>query len=190
MKLKDMLKDAYKEGMTVEEIEAALADVEFPEDQTAEIERLKTANSKLSSENADWKRKHREALSEEERKAQETADELKQLREQNETLLRESNVSKHKAKFLGMGYEEALASDAAVAMVDGDMEKLFSYQQKHQEALEKKIRADALKGTPKPVPGKGDSVITREQVAKMSVGERIKFYHENPEQYKEIYGGN
>ena len=190
MKLKDMLKDAYKEGMTLEEIEEALADIEFPEDQTAEIERLKTANSKLSSENADWKRKHREALSEEERKAQETADELKQLRDERDTLLRESNVSKHKARFLGMGYEEALAGDAAVAMVDGDMEKLFSYQQEHQEALAKKIRADALKGTPKPVPDKGDGAVTLENLRKMSTQERLEFAQNHPDEYKSLYGGN
>ena len=190
MKFKDLLKDAYKDGMTLEEIEAALADVELPEDLSSEVERLKNANSKLSSENADWKRKHRDALSEEERKSQEVADELKQLREERDKLLRESNVSKHKAKFLGMGYDETLAADAAEAMVDGDTEKLFSYQQKHQEALEKKIRADALKGTPKPVPDKADGVVTREQIAKMSVSDRIKFYQENPEEYKEIYGGN
>ena len=190
MKFKDLLKDAYKEGMTLEEIEAALAEVELPADQSSEIEKLKTANSKLSSENAEWKRKHREALTEEERKAQETADLIKQLQEENATLTRDSNVSKHKAKFLGMGYDESLASDAATAMVDGDMEKLFSYQQKHQEALEKKIRADALKGTPKPVPDKKDGVTTREQIAKMSVSDRIKFYNEHPEEYKEIYGGN
>ncbi len=190
MKFKDLLKDAYKEGMTLEEIETALADVELPEDLSTEVERLKTANSKLSSENADWKRKHREALSEEERKAQETADLLKKLQERNAELERESGLAKHKAKFLGMGYEDALATDAATAMVDGDMEKLFTYQLKHQEALEKKIRADALKGTPKPVPDKKEGAITREQVAKMSVSERIKFYNENPEEYKQIYGGN
>ena len=190
MKFQDLLKDAYKEGMTLEEIEAALADVELPGDLTAEVERLKTANSKLSSENADWKRKHREALSEEERKSQEVADELKQLREERDKLLRESNVSKHKAKFLAMGYDEALATDAATAMVDSDTEKWFSYQQKHQEALEKKIRADVLKGTPKPVPDKKDGALTREQIAKMSVSEKVKLYQENPEQYKEIYGGN
>ena len=190
MKLKDLLKDAYKEGITVEEIESALADVELPADLSAELEKLKTANSKLSSENAEWKRKHREALSEEERKAQEVADELNKLREQNAALLRESGVAKHKAKFLGMGYEEALANDAAVAMTDGDMEKLFSYQQKHQEALEKKIRADALKSTPKPVPDKDGGPVTREQIAKMSIPDRIKFYQEHPDEYKEIYGGN
>ena len=190
MKFKDLLKDAYKEGMTLEEIEAALEEVELPADQTTEIERLKTANSKLSSENADWKRKHRDALSEEERKSQEVADELKQLREQNEKLMRESNMSKHKAKFLGMGYDDALATDAAEAMVDGDTEKLFTYQQKHQEALEKKIRADALKGTPKPVPDKGDGAKTLDDLKKMSPQERYEFSQKNPEEYKTLYGGN
>ena len=190
MKIKDLLKDAYKDGMTLEEIEAALADIELPEDQTPEIDRLKAALSKSNSENAEWKKKHREALTEEERKAQETADLLKQLQERNAELERESNLSKHKAKFLGMGYEDALATDAAAAMVDGDTEKLFSYQQKHQEALEKKIRADALKGTPKPVPGKADGAMTLENLRKMSTQERLEFSQKNPEEYKSLYGGN
>lgn len=190
MKLKDLLKDAYKDGMTAEEIESALADVEIPSDQSDEIKRLREALSKSNSENADWKKKHREALSEEERKAQEVAERMKQLEEQNAALLRESSVSKHKAKFLGMGYEEALAGDAAVAMADGDMDKLFSYQQKHQEALEKKIRADALKGTPKPVPGKADGAMTLENLRKMSPQERYEFSQKNPDEYKTLYGGN
>ena len=190
MKIQDLLKDAYKDGMTVEEINAALANVEIPSDQSAEIERLKAALTKSNSENAEWKKKHREALSEEERKAQETADLIKRLQEENATLTRDSNVSKHKAKFLGMGYEEALANDAAVAMVDGDMEKLFSYQQKHQEALEKKIRADALKSTPKPVPDKADGAMTLEKLRKMSVLERYEFSQKNPDEYKTLYGGN
>ena len=189
MKLKDLLKDAYKDGITVEEIESALADVEIPADQSAEIERLKAALSKSNSENADWKKKHREALSEEERKAQEMADRMKQLEEQNAALLRESSVAKNKAKFLGMGYEEALANDAAAAMADGDMEKLFTLQQKHQEALEKKIRADALKGIPKPVSDKGDGVMTLEKLRKMSEVDRYNFSVNNPDEYKALYGG-
>ena len=190
MKIQDLLKDAYKEGMTVEEINEALASVEFPADQSAEIERLRTALSKSNSENAEWKKKHRDALSEEERKAQETADLIKQLQDENAKLTRESNVSKHKAKFLGMGYEEALAGDAAVAMTDGDMEKLFSYQLKHQEAMEKKIRADVLKGTPKPVPDKADGAMTLEKFRKMSAQERYEFSQKNPDEYKTLYGGN
>ena len=190
MKFKDLLKDAYKEGMTLEEIESALADVELPADMSDEVKRLKDALSKSNSENAEWKKKHRDALSEEERKSQEVAEELKQLREQNEKLVRESNMSKHKAKFLGLGYDEALASDAAAAMVDGDTEKLFSYQQKHQEALDKKIRADALKGTPKPVPDNKDGGMTLENLKKMSAQERLEFSEKNPDEYKTLYGGN
>ena len=190
MKLKDLLKDAYKDGMTTDEIEAALEAVEIPDDQSAELKKLKDANSKLSSENAEWKRKHREALSEEERKAQEVADRMKQLEEQNAALLRESGVAKHKAKFLGMGYDETLAAEAATAMVDGDMEKLFTYQQKHLEALEKKIRADALKGTPKPVPNKGEGGMTLENLKKMSAQDRLAFSEKNPDEYKALYGGN
>ena len=190
MNIKDLLKGAYKEGMTVEEIETALADIEFPADQSAEVERLKNALSKSNSENAEWKKKHREALSEEERKAQETADLIKQLQEQNAKLLRDSSVSKHKAKFLGMGYDEALAGDAAVAMADGDMEKLFTYQQKHQEALEKKIRADALKSVDKPVNDKADGAMTLDKFHKMSATERHEFSVKNPDEYKALYGGN
>lgn len=190
MNIKDLLKGAYKEGMTVAEIETALADIELPADQSAEVERLKNALSKSNSENAEWKKKHREAMSEEERKAQETADLIKQLQEQNAKLQRESDVSKHKAKFLGMGYDEALAGDAAVAMADGDMEKLFSYQLKHQEALEKKIRADALKGTTKPVPDKANGAMTLDNLRKMSAQERYEFSQKNPDEYKALYGGN
>jgi hypothetical protein len=115
---------------------------------------------------------------------------MKQLEEQNATLLRESGVAKHKAKFLAMGYDETLASDAAAAMVDGDTEKLFTYQQKHQEALEKKIRADALKGTPKPVPDKGDGAMTLDKLRKMSAQERLEFSQKNPDEYRTLYGGN
>jgi hypothetical protein len=89
-----------------------------------------------------------------------------------------------------MGYEEDLANNAAAAMVDGDTEKLFSYQQKHQEALEKKIRAEALKGTPKPVPDKADGAMTLDNLRKMSAQERLEFSQKNPEEYKTLYGGN
>ena len=175
--------------MSAEEKLKALEDYEY-DDGASEIERYKNATSKANSEAAEWKKKHREALSEEERKAQETADLIAKLQEQNETLLRESNVSKHKAKFLAMGYDESLAGDAAAAMVDGDMEKLFSYQQKHQEAFEKKIRADAMKGTKKPVADQESGAMTLDNLRKMSAQDRLEFSEKNPDEYKALYGGN
>ncbi len=52
MNLKEVLGDAYKEGMAFEEVEAALEKVTVPEDHSAEIERLKNALSKSNSEAA------------------------------------------------------------------------------------------------------------------------------------------
>ena len=63
MNIKDLLKDAYKEGMTVEDIENALKDIDLPTDNSAEIDRLKTALSKSNSEAADYKKQLREKMS-------------------------------------------------------------------------------------------------------------------------------
>ena len=57
MKLNELLGDSFKEGMTVEEIAAALEKVEMPKDQSAEIASLRETISKKNSEAADWKKK-------------------------------------------------------------------------------------------------------------------------------------
>ena len=62
---------------------------------------------------------------------------------------------KNKAKFLALGYDDALAQETAVAMAEGDFEKVFANQQKHQEARDKKVREDVLNDTPKPTGGSG-----------------------------------
>ena len=54
MTIKELLGDAYKDGMTIEEIETALENVSMPEDNSAEIERLKNALSKSNSEAAGY----------------------------------------------------------------------------------------------------------------------------------------
>ena len=46
MTLQELLKDSYKEGMAISEIEEALKDFTLPEDKSAEIEKLKNAVSK------------------------------------------------------------------------------------------------------------------------------------------------
>ena len=50
MTLKDLLGDSYKEGMTAEEITAALEKVEAPKDLSAEVNSLKETISKKNSE--------------------------------------------------------------------------------------------------------------------------------------------
>ena len=190
MNIKDLLKDAYKEGMTIEEINAALEGIDLPTDNTSEIERLRNALSKSNSEAADYKKQLREKMSADEIKAKEDSERYEDLQTKYEALLKESNISKNKARLLALGYNDALATETAEAMENGEIDKVFANQKKHIESVEKRIREDALKDTPKPTGGSGKSTITKETLKGMSPLERHVFSVQNPELYKEIYGGN
>lgn len=190
MKLKDLLKDAYQEGMSVEDITKALEDIELPSDGSEEIERLKNALSKSNSEAADYKKQLRERLTAEELKAKEDAEKWEQIEKERDALLREKTVSTNKAKLLGLGYEESLANETAEAMVNGELDKVFANQKKHLDNVEKKIRSEILKDTPKPDGGSSSDTMTKEKLRGMSPQDRYKYSVEHPEEYKQIYGGN
>ena len=190
MNIKDLLKDAYKDGMTIEEINAALADIEMPTDNSAEIDRLTKALSKSNSEAADYKKQLREKMSAEEAKAKEDAEKYEEVVKERDALLREKTILAHKTQYLALGYDEKLANETAEAMVTGDLDKVFANQKKHLESTEKKIREEVLKDTPKPEGGKGSETITKEIFSKMSIAEQYKFSTEHPEEYKQLYGGN
>lgn len=189
MNLKEVLGDAYKEGMTFEEVETALESVTIPEDNSAEIERLKNALSKSNSEAAGYKKQLREKMTEDEQKKQREQEEREELQNKYDKLLRESVIAKNKAKLVALGYDESLADETAEAMADGDSEKVFANQQKHLASFEKKVRAEALKDTPKPTHDGDSKTMTLEKFRKLDPAERHKFYTEHPDEYKELYGG-
>ena len=190
MNLKEVLGDAYKEGMTFEEVESALESVTIPEDNSAEIERLKNALSKSNSEAAGYKKQLREKMTEDEQKKQKEQEEREELQNKYDKHLRESVNDKNKAKEVARGYEEALADETAEAMADGDCDKVFANQQKHLASYEKKVRAEALKDTPKPTPDGDSKTMTLEKFRKLSPTVRHKFYTGHRDEYKELYGGN
>ena len=140
--------------MTPEQKLAALEAFEY-EDNAAELEKQKNALSKANSEAAEWKRKHNALLSEEEKKKQEDADKLAQMEQELADLRKGKTISEYKAKFVAQGYDEALAEETAQALADGDSAKVFANQSKFLEEYAKKVKADALKKTPKPTPGAG-----------------------------------
>lgn len=190
MNIKDLLKDSYKDGMTLEEIEKALADIELPSDGSGEVEKLRAALSKSNSEAADFKKQLRAKMTEDEAAKQKEIEEREKLQSDYNALLSKVTVSENKAKLLALGYDEALASETAEAMAKGESEKVFANQKKHLEAVEKKIRADVLKDTPKPAPGSGGGAeITQEQFDSMGYSERLKVFNEQPELFKQFTGG-
>lgn len=140
--------EGYAE-MTPEQKVEALEKFEY-NDNAAELERLRNANSKANSEAAEWKRKHNALLSEEEQKKAEADEANKKILEELEQLRKDKTVASYTAKYIGMGYSKELAEETAKAMADGDMEKVFANGEKHREAMEKKIKEDLMNKTPKP----------------------------------------
>lgn len=145
---------------------------------------------KTASELAGVKKQLKDKMTDDEAAKQKEQEEREELQSKYDKLLRESEISKHKAKLLALGYDEKLADETAEAMADGDMEKVFANQKKHLDSVEKRVRADALKDTPKPTPDGDSKTMTLEKFRKLSPAERAAFFEEHPEEYKELYGGN
>lgn len=149
--LSDLLGKAYTEGMTEDEISAALETV--GQGNEAEVNRLKAALSKANSEAADYKKQLRTKQTDDEAAAAAQKEEHDRLVQENADLKRSMALSERKAKLLAMGYDESLADETAAAMVDGDMDKVMANQSKYLEVQKKNIQADAMRKTPRPAAG-------------------------------------
>lgn len=190
MTAKELLKDVLKEGMEISELKKELEKITIPEDNSSEIERLKNALSKSNSEAADYKKQLREKMSAEELKEKENAEKQEKLQSDYDALLRKVSISENKSKLIGIGYDEKLAEETALAMIDGNLDKVFENQKKHMETVEKNVRYEILKGTPKPSGGNSEKTITKEEFDKMGYMDRLKLFKENENLYNELNGGN
>ena len=187
----DITKIEGYEGMTPEEKIKALEAYEIEDvqpDYSGYVK--KDVFDKTASELAGVKKQLKEKMTDDEAAKQKEQEEREELQSKYEKLLHDSEVSKNKAKLLALGYEEKLADDTAEAMVTGDLEKVMANQKKHLEAVEKKVRAEALKDTPKPTPDGDSKTMTLEKLRGMTPSERYTYSQEHPEEYKELYGGN
>lgn len=175
--------------MSAEEKLAALEAMDLPEpDYTGFVK--KDLLDKATSEAASYKKQLRERMSEDEAKAAKDAEEREAIMTELEQLRAEKVVDQHTAKFLGLGYDEKLARETAKAMAAGDTEVVFKNHAKFIADREKALKAEILKSTPTPPAGDGAEKIGKEDLQKMTLAEKQRFFRENPEQYKEIYGGN
>ena len=75
MTIKELLGNAYKDGMTLEEVETALLSVNMPRrDAGSELDRLRAALTKANSDAADYKKQLRTKQPEDEAKAAQDAE--------------------------------------------------------------------------------------------------------------------
>lgn len=152
--LKELLGDALTEETTPEEVKELFNQKYMPktEHETA-MKREKDARDKLSSENADYKRRLREKQSEDEKKAEEAAEKQRQRDEEFAQMKRELEVGRLTKHYMGLGYDEKLATDQANAYYDRDMETMLSNEKIFLDGREKAIKSDLLKNMPTPPAG-------------------------------------
>lgn len=146
--IKDLLGDSYREGMTNDEIVEALADVSLPQDNSDELKRYKDAVSKANSEAADYKRKLKEKMSEEEKKSTEEAERFARLEAENKELNKRILVSDYTSKFIASGMDEATAKKSAEAAFSGDFDTVIANFNAQIASVKETVKAELLNSTP------------------------------------------
>lgn len=155
--------------MSADEKLKAIFELEEDNSSTEEMARLKRAVDKATSEAADYKRQLRAKQTDDEANKAAAEEKQRELTEKYEALLRESNLSKHAAKFKSLGFGDSEAAEAAEALLDGDFDKVFAATAKAKTEFERTIRADVVKNsTPRPEQGSGGKTqMTKEEILKI-----------------------
>lgn len=138
------------EKTPVEEIK----EVKVEEPTNKEVDKLKQALSKSNAEAAEYKRKLREKMSEQEQRDAEAKEAAENMKAELDALRRERTVANYKAEYLKIGYDADLAAATAEALANGETEKVFANQKVVFDNLKKQYEANALNNTPDLTAGK------------------------------------
>ena len=194
MNLKELLGDAYREDMTLEEVEEALKDLNLVDPSTLPKSVSKEVFDKTASELARYKRELRE-LQEKSMTAEEKLKlELEKAAEAQAKYAKELSKLRATEIFVTAGLSEEDYTPLIDIVVSEDEEvtktrakSMVDVIASQKKAVEKTVKAELLKGTPKPEPGDPSKGITLEDFRKLSLMEKQRFARENPELYQEIY---
>ncbi len=194
MNLKELLGDAYREDMTLEEVEQALEGINLVDPDKLPKSVSKEVFDKTASELARLKKELKE-LQEKNMTAEEKLKlELEKAAESQAQYKRELSKLRAREIFVTAGLSEedytplidiVVSEDEEVTKVRAkSMVDVIAVQKK---AVEKTVKAELLKGTPKPEPGDPSKGMTLDDFRKMSLMDKQRFARENPELYQSIY---
>lgn len=167
MDLQTLLGDAYKDEMTIEEINTALADKNLVDSSTLPKSVNKDVFDKTASELSKVK-KELKKLQEESMTAEERL-QAENEKAQNLQQTYAKELAKLKAKELfvkaGLGESEYESLLDSIASEDEDItisraQTMIKIIDAQKQAVEKSVKAELLKGTPKPPAGEGGNANT------------------------------
>lgn len=195
MDLKTLLGADFKEGMTLDEINTALAGKNFVDPTTLPASVSKEQYDKAASEAADYKRKFNEAKA----AGLTDAEKLKQAQEDAQAMkrdyaLRISRMEVEKV-LISAGLAEgdyttfidALVTEDAAASVASatGIAKVLAAQKKATDAA---VRKELQDNAAKPGADMKKPTMKKEDFVKLSLAEQNKFFTEHPEEYEAMYG--
>ena len=194
MNLKELLGDAYREDMTLEEVEEALKDLNLVDPSTLPKSVSKEIFDKTASELARYKRELKE-LQEKSMTAEEKLKlELEKAAEAQAKYAKELSKLRATEIFVTAGLSEEDYTPLIDIVVSEDEEvtkvrakSMVDVIASQKKAVEKTVKAELLKGTPKPEPGDPSKGMTLDDFRKMSLMDKQRFARENPELYQSIY---
>ena len=178
------------ENLSDEEKVKALLDFDFvtSEDAEDELKKLKKANDKLSSENADLKRQKKKLEEDKAEDDENHKSQIEKLTEKVNDMEKKNTINEFKASYLAQGYSEELALDTAKASAEGDVKKIMANQKKFLEEHDKKVVEKAMSDV-KPPKGSDEKYkdMTLEKFKKLGPVERAEYSKKHPEEYQALY---
>ena len=133
-----------KENVTVEE-KTTPAETKV-DDRDKEIEKLKRQLSNANTEAANYKRALREKQTAEEQAAADLAEKQKAMEAELEGYRKRETIANHKAKFIGLGFDEDMAAKSAESLANGDTDAVFANLKTLTENIAKNAITKAMDG--------------------------------------------
>jgi ribonuclease D len=188
--LKELLGNAYREDMTLAEIEEATKAMNLADLSGGNYVSLGKYNA-LVQERDDYKTKWTDTLNEAQKAEQAALEKEKKFAE----IMRENNINRYSKKLSATIKDEATLSEIATLMADGKYEDAFEKQNAYladeKAKLEAEYQQKMMQTNPQAQGGNGSGgEITAEQFSKMGLAERTKLYNENPEIYNKLTNQN
>lgn len=184
--IRELLGEAYKEGMTLEEIDNALSGKKLADLGSGEYvsrgklndyeKRMREAEKKLAERLTDDEKREAELLARE---------------EHYKALERENNRIKMKERLSKSITDQKILDEVATLYADGKIDEALDlqndYNAKTRVEMEKQIKAELLKSNPTPAPQNGGQKgLTKEDFKNMSYQERVSLYEKDPKKYEEL----
>ena len=188
--LKELLGNAYREGMTLAEIEEATKAMNLADLSGGGYVSLGKYNA-LVQERDDYKTKYTDTLTEAQKAEQAALEREKEV----QAIIRENSINRFSKKLATTIKDEATLTEIATLMADGKYEDAFEKQNAYlvdaNAKLEEEYKQKMMQNNPQAQGGNGGAgEITAEQFAQMGLAERTKLYRENPETYNKLTNQN